>query len=72
MPKWQQDDYYSDNFRLNKGDSVAMVYKDEAASNAATDPTTSFMTSASILIENGAIRLSTAAGLAFAAAALTF
>jgi len=72
MPKWQQDDYYSDNFRINKGDAVAMLYKDTATVNAATDPTTTFSTSASIQIENGAIALSTAAGLAFAAAALTF
>ena len=26
QPKWQANDYYQNNFRLNKGDSVRMRY----------------------------------------------
>ena len=28
MPKWQKDDIYENNFRLNKGDSVFLYYND--------------------------------------------
>lgn len=38
MPKWQADDLYSDNFRINKGDSVTMFYKDNVALDRATKP----------------------------------
>jgi len=72
MPKWQQDDYYSDNFRINKGDSVTMIYKDSTATSSTTDPTSTFVGGGEIYIDNGALSLSTAAGLAFAVAALTF
>ena len=28
MPKWQANDIYENNFRINKGDGVTMFYKD--------------------------------------------
>jgi hypothetical protein len=28
QPKWQADDYYKNNFRVNPGDSITVYYKD--------------------------------------------
>merc|ERR1740123_1550806 len=33
QPKWQPDDYYKNNFRVNKADPVRMLYKDSCASS---------------------------------------
>jgi len=72
MPKWQPDDYYEDNFRLNKGDTVEMLFKDSCTMRCNDDPSVVFKSGGSATIETGATALAASIGIAFAAAALTF
>ena len=74
MPKWQQDDYYTNNFRLNKGDAITVYYKDSvnAAATAVSTVATPFLTTGEMSLEDGATALGLCASIAFAAAALTF
>ena len=73
MPKWQANDIYENNFRINKGDGVTMFYKDGITGAAVpfTDTgSTAFSTSGQKIVDNGAITLSAAATIV--AAALIF
>lgn len=72
QPKWQPDDYYKNNFRLNIGDGVRMLYKDSCTTECSADYTTSLNSEGSRYIEQGAAALTASLGVAFAAAALTF
>jgi hypothetical protein len=74
MPKWQQDDIYENNFRLNKGDGVTMYYKDSltAAAPFTVSDDTPFSSSGQQTLATGAVSLGAAAALVVSAAALTF
>ena len=79
QPKWQADDYYKNNFRVNPGDSITVYYKDGVTAFANTalnyaieDHTAAFSTTGERLIDGGASTLTFAASIAFTAAALTF
>ena len=61
QPKFQHNDYYYNNFRLNAGDTVQAYYKDGAADNMAAGT--------AIVLTNGATAL---AALAFGAIVLAF
>ena len=60
MPKWQKDDIYENNFRLNKGDSVFLYYIDAGTVDSAT---TSFKSADEVIITAGAVFLATSGGL---------
>ena len=63
QPKWQYNDYYQYNFRVNKGDSIKLFY---ALAAAAPDTAT-----ASITISAGATALG-ASAVALSALLYTF
>ena len=68
MPKWQTDDYYENNFRINKYDSVTPYFK----ANANLASSTAFTSGGEHYIAAGAVSVGLSAAVAFAAAALTF
>merc|ERR1712228_663078 len=68
MPKWQTDDYYENNFRINKYDAVTPYYKD----NANLASSTAFTSGGEHYVAAGAVTVGLSAAVAFAAAALTF
>ena len=72
MPKWQPDDYYENNFRINKFDTVQMFYKDSCTAACATLASPTFSSGGAVTIDKGATALVASIGIAFAAAALTF
>lgn len=75
QPKWQANDYYENNFRLNKYDSATIYYKDGIESLVTTTLLASndvFKSSGENEIVTGANYIGFSAAVAFAAAALTF
>jgi len=68
MPKWQTNDYYQNNFRLNKYDSATSYFKDSAALGS----TTQFSQGGEFEILAGASTIGLSVAVAFAAAALAF
>lgn len=74
QPKWQANDYYENNFRLNKYDSAVMYWKDGTGTTTTTDLASvdQFNDGGEQVIETGASYMGFSAAVAFAAAALTF
>ena len=49
QPKWQKNDYYKYNFRVNKGDTIKAHYSDASNTiSAAADPVTIYAGAASL------------------------
>jgi hypothetical protein len=74
QPKWQTNDYYENNFRLNKYDSATMYWKDGLTEVVTTDLLSLdlFNDGGENVIVTHATSLGFSAAVAFAAAALTF
>jgi hypothetical protein len=74
QPKWQTNDYYENNFRLNKYDSATMYWKDGTGATSLTTllTTDGFNDGGEQSIVTSAVSLGFSAAVAFAAAALTF
>lgn len=72
MPKWQTNDYYENNFRINKGDVVKMFYKDSCTGVCSLDVAVTFQSGGGMTMFNSATAITVSMGIAFAAAALTF
>ena len=54
MPKYQPDDLYTNTFRINRGDSVTMFYKDGIA---ISDFATNFISGTQVTLDNSATYL---------------